>query len=118
MALTKAVTKYIRISPRKARLAAGLIRRRPATQALLDLKHSPLRASRLMIRTLKSAIANAENNCGADRDQLLVEEVRVDEGPTLKRAKARNKGGRSPILKRTSHFTICLAEEKKKERRK
>jgi large subunit ribosomal protein L22 len=105
----KAITKYVRISPRKARLAAGLIRGLTVSNAAAQLKFSSLRGGRLLEKTLASAVANAENNLNLRREDLIVKEVRVDEGPTLKRSKPKNKGGRHPIMKRTSHFTIILS---------
>lgn len=104
----KAVNKMLRVSPRKARLAAGLIRGLHVDAALAQLAVSPLKAARMLSKTLTSAIANAENNLEVDRKELSVVEVRVDDGPRFKRAKARSKGGRSPILKRTSHFTVVV----------
>jgi large subunit ribosomal protein L22 len=106
----KAVTKYIRISPRKARLAAGLIRGKTVPQATTQLLFSSLRGGRLLKKTLDSAVANAESKNDLRRENLIVKEVRVDEGPTLKRAKPKNRGGRHPILKRTSHFTVIVGE--------
>lgn len=106
-----AKTKYVRISPRKARLAADLIRGLPAIDASLQLIHCNLKAGRLLKKTLDSAIANAETQIDAKRENLKVIEVRVDEGPTLKRARSRNRGSRHPILKRTSHFTIVVSPE-------
>ncbi len=105
----KAITKYVRISPRKARLAANLIRGLPVDEASLQLVFSNLKAGRLLKKTLDSAVANAETQLEARREELKVCEVRVDEGPTLKRAKPRNRGGRHPILKRTSHFTVVVS---------
>lgn len=104
----KAINKMLRISPRKARLAAGLIRGLQVDAALAQLGVSPLKAARLLSKTLTSAIANAENNLDTNRKELSVVEVRIDDGPRFKRAKARSKGGRSPILKRTSHFTVVV----------
>jgi len=112
MDLVKAVSKYVRISPRKARLAAGLIRGLPVSNALLQLSYSQLKGGRLLIKTLNSAIANAESRYEINRSELNVHEVKVDEGPRLKRAKPKNKGGRHAILKRTSHFTIVLSARK------
>ncbi len=106
----KAVTKYIRISPRKARLAAGLIRGKTVAQATTQLLFCNLRGGRLLKKTLDSAVANAESNNDLRRENLVVKEVRIDEGPTLKRAKPKNRGGRHPILKRTSHFTVIVGE--------
>ncbi|MBA2727689.1 MAG: 50S ribosomal protein L22 [Parachlamydiaceae bacterium] len=106
----KAVTKYVRISPRKARLAAGLIRGKTVPQATTQLLFSNLRGGRLLKKTLDSAVANAESKNDLRRENLIIKEVRVDEGPTLKRAKPKNRGGRHPILKRTSHFTVIVGE--------
>ncbi len=103
-----AKTRYVRISPRKARLAADLIRGLSVSQASLQLLNCNLKGGRLLKKTLDSAVANAENNYDMKRDELKVTEVRVDEGPRLKRAKPKNKGGRHPILKRTSHFTVVV----------
>lgn len=105
-----AISKFIRISPRKARLAAGLIRGLPVAQAATQLTFSNLKAGRLLLKTLDSAVANAEQ-ADAKRENLKVKEVRVDEGPRLKRAKPKNRGGRHPILKRTSHFTVVVSTE-------
>lgn len=104
-------SKYIRISPRKARLAADLIRGKSVEEATLQLMFCKLRAGRLIKKTLDSAVANAENLLEVQRRDLMVREVRVDAGPILKRAKARSKGGRVPVMKRTSHFTIVVAAE-------
>jgi large subunit ribosomal protein L22 len=108
MQKAKAVNKTLRVSPTKARLAAGLIRGMQVDLALAQLMVSPLKASRMLIKTLTSAVSNAENTLDISREKLSVIEVRIDEGPRLKRAKARSKGGRSPILKRTSHFTVVV----------
>ena len=104
----KAKTKYIRLAPRKARLAAGLIRGKSVAQALSDLTFCNLKAGPLMKRTLLSAVANAETQNGVQRENLFVTEVRVDEGPTMKRAKTRMRGSRVPIMKRMSHFTVAV----------
>ncbi|MCB1072063.1 MAG: 50S ribosomal protein L22 [Chlamydiia bacterium] len=106
-----AKTKYIRISPRKARLAAGLIRGKGVEDALLQLLYSNLKGGRLLKKTLDSAIANAETLHSVQRRDLKVKEVRVDAGPTMKRAKSKSRGGRVPILKRTSHFTVVVGTE-------
>lgn len=108
----KAITKYVRISPRKARLAAGLIKGLPVEQASLQLTYSNLKGGRLLKKTLDSAVANAETQLDVRREDLKVKEVRVDEGPRLKRAKPKNKGGRHPIIKRTSHFTVVVSTVK------
>jgi large subunit ribosomal protein L22 len=109
MALAK--SKFVRISPRKARLAADLIRGRSVEEAMIQLMFSKLRAGRLLRRTLNTAVANAETQLNVQRRDLKVKEVRVDAGPTMKRAKPKNRGGSHPIMKRTSHFTIIVAAE-------
>ena len=108
---TIAKTKYVRISPRKARLAADLIRGKSVEEALLQLLYTPLKGSRLLKKTLSSAIANAETLYSVQRHDLKVKEVRIDVGPTMKRAKSKSRGGRVPILKRTSHFTVVVGTE-------
>lgn len=112
---SKATTKFIRVPPRKARLAANLIRGLSIEEAGVQLGYSSLKAGRLLKKTLESAVANAEMQWDARRDQLHVLEVRVDEGPRLKRAKSKSRGGRAPILKRTSHFTVVVGEKVAKE---
>jgi large subunit ribosomal protein L22 len=107
----RAVTKYVRISPQKARLAAGLIRGLSVEQAQAELQYSQLKGGRLLKKTLDSAIANALFLMNVKKDELKVVEVRVDDGPRLKRSIPKNKGGRHPILKRTSHFTVIVNKE-------
>lgn len=111
MKYAKAITKNVRISPRKARLSAGIIRNLSAEDAVVQLKYSSLKGSFLLKKTLESAIANAETQLDVKRETLKVNEVRVDEGPTMKRSKPKNRGGQVPIMKRTSHFTIVLSSE-------
>lgn len=103
-----AKTKYVRISPRKARLAAGLIRGKNVDDAAAQLNFSNLKAGRLLRKTLDSAIANAETQHEVRREELIVSEVRIDNGPHMKRIKPKNRGGRHPILKRMSHFTVVV----------
>lgn len=107
----KAITKYVRISPRKARLAAGLIRNQPVAEATAQLLFCNMKAGRLLKKTLDSAIANAETQHDVRREDLKVVEVRIDEGPVMKRIRPKNRGGRHPILKRTSHFTVVVGTE-------
>ncbi|MEI6531206.1 MAG: 50S ribosomal protein L22 [Chlamydiota bacterium] len=108
MECAQAVTKYIRISPRKARLAAGLIKGLPVSAALSQLEFSPLRGSRLLKKTLTSAIANAEMQLDIAKEKMVVVTVKIDCGPVLKRSKPKNRGGQHAILKRTSHFTVVV----------
>ena len=105
-----AITKNVRISPRKARLAAGLIRGRAIPDATAQLLYSQLKAGRLLKKTLDSAVANAETQHDVRREELFVKEVRIDCGVVLKRAKPKNRGGRHAILKRTSHFTVVVSK--------
>jgi large subunit ribosomal protein L22 len=102
--------KYARISPQKCRLVADQIRGLPVEQALNLLKFSKQRAALFLKKTLDSAIANAENNEGADVDELHVSDIYVNEGPTLKRMRARAKGRGNRILKRTSHIAVTVSD--------
>ncbi len=111
--MQKATSKsnYVRISPRKARLAANLIRGRSVEDASIQLVYCNLRAGRLLKKTLDSAVANAETQLNVQRRDLKVADVRVDAGPVMKRAKPKNRGGSAPVMKRTSHFTIVVAAQ-------
>jgi large subunit ribosomal protein L22 len=111
MQFARAQTKYIRIPPRKARLIADLIRGMKVEDATIQLMFNKNKAGRLLQKTLNSAVANAETQLNAQRRDLKVQEVRVDAGPVLKRAKSKSRGGRVPVMKRTSHFTIVLVAE-------
>lgn len=99
-----------RISPRKARLVADLIRYKSATQAIVILKHIHKKASEIILKLLNSAIANATNNAGLDATKLYVTTILVNDGPTLKRFQPHSRGRAYAILKRTSHFFIELTE--------
>jgi len=107
---TKASAKYIRISPRKARLVVDLIRGRDVADAQQILDYSPKAAARVVGKILNSAIANAEHNNKLDPDELYVCRAYVDEGPTLKRFRPRAMGRATRINKRTSHITLVLDE--------
>lgn len=111
MEQAKAITKYIRVPPRKARLVAGIIRGLSVEEASIQLDFCGMKGGHYLKKTLDSAIANAETQFDARRDQLHVLEVRVDEGPRLKRSKSKARGGRAPILKRMSHFTVVVGEK-------
>lgn len=113
-----AKSKYVRISPRKARLAANMIRGKSVIEASLQLSYSNLKAGRLLLKTLASAIANAENNADGNREDLYISEIRVDEGAHLKRRWARSKGKGLPILRRTSHFYIAVDSNANREKGK
>ena len=102
--------KYARISAQKARLVGDQIRGQHVERALNDLAFSTKKGAAIMRKILESAIANAENNEGADVDELKVVEVQVNEGPTMKRIRPRAKGRAARILKRTSHISVTVAE--------
>lgn len=107
--IAKAITKYIRISPKKARFTASIIRGLFVLDALKQLQFSKTKASRFLAKTLKSAIANAIFKFNAKKEDLIVDQVRIDKGPTFKRIYSRNRGGRATMLKRTSHFMIVVS---------
>jgi len=99
-----------RISAQKVRLVADQVRGMPVEKAEQLLAFSTKKAARIMKKVLLSAIANAEHNDGADIDELSIATIMVDEGPTLKRGRARAKGRGTQILKRTSHITLTVAD--------
>ena len=103
--------RYARISAFKAREVTREIQGRSASDALDLLTFSPKKAAVMVRKTLKSAIANAENNADLKVDTLFVKEAVVGEGPTFKRFRARARGSASPLRKRTSHIRIVLADE-------
>ncbi len=107
----KATLKYVRISPRKARLVAKNVKNMPVEEALNLLKFTPKKAARLIYKVMYSALANAEHNYSMDIDRLYVKNVLVNEGPTWKRIRPRAMGRATRILKRTSHITVILDEE-------
>jgi large subunit ribosomal protein L22 len=108
MKFARACTKYLRIPPRKARLAADLVRGLSVSDAAVQLEYSQLKGGRLLRRTLDSAVANAETQLNISRENLRIKEIRVDVGPVLKRSKSKARGGMVPIMKRTSHFTVVV----------
>ncbi|HQR82581.1 MAG: 50S ribosomal protein L22 [Thiotrichales bacterium 32-46-8] len=107
-----ATHRYARISPQKARLVADLIRGKSAEAAVNMLAFSDKKAGDLVKKVLDSAIANAENNEGADIDTLKVVAVYVDEGPRMKRMSARAKGRGNRIVKRLSHITVVVGDKR------
>ena len=106
----KAVARYIRISPRKARYVADLVRGKPVEEALNVLTFTTRKAAQILSKVLKSAIANAGQDESIDVDTLYVKRGFVDEGPTMKRFRPRAMGRATRIRKRTSHITIVLDE--------
>jgi large subunit ribosomal protein L22 len=112
----KAIARNIRISPKKANLVAGLVRKKKAQEALDILKFTPKKGAKILYKVLHSAMANAENNFKQKKDSLVIKEIVVNEGPTFKRSVPVSRGRVHPILKRNSHITVTLGlEEKEKE---
>lgn len=107
----QAKSKYMKISPEKARHVARLLPGKTVNEALAFVRLSPRKAARLLAKTLNTAIANAENIRDLDRANLSVKIATVDPGPVLKRYRPKARGMAGRILKRTSHFTIVLSDE-------
>ena len=107
----KAYLKYLRISPRKVQIVADLIRGKDVGTAMAILMQTPKSASEPMMKLLKSAVANAENNHNMDVEKLYVSQVFATPGPTLKRIMPRAQGRAYRINKRTSHVTLAVAEK-------
>ena len=108
---TRAVAKFVRISPRKIRLVMDQVRGKQVGEALNMLSFAPQRGARILKKLVNSAIANAEQNKGVDVDSLYIRRVYADEGPTLKRWRPRAQGRATSIRKRTSHLTVVLNEK-------
>lgn len=108
----KAIMRYARITPRKARRVVDLIRGKRAAEAMTSLRFMPYRGAKLVEKVLKSAMANAEQkNAHLDIDRLKVASAFVDQGPSMRRMEPRAMGRGNMIKKRTSHITIVVAEE-------
>lgn len=104
----KAIVRTSRITPKKANLIAGMIRTKSANEALDILKYTPKKAADILYKLVNSAVSNAVNNFKQDQKALLIKEVIVTKGPTLKRGVPVSRGRIYPILKRTSHITVIL----------
>lgn len=107
----KAIARYVRMTPRKARLVADLIRGKSALEALEILTFTNKKAAVVIKKTLDSAIKNASNNHEMDEEKLYVSKIMVDEGPVLKRLKPRAMGRADIIRKKTSHLTVVVSEK-------
>ena len=107
---TTAKLRMAKLSAQKARLVADQIRGLPAEKALEVLTFSKKKAAAIIKKVLNSAIANAENNDGADVDELRVSTICVDEGPSMKRFRARARGRANRIIKRSCHIMITVAD--------
>lgn len=114
----RSIYKYARISPFKVREVTREIQGLPVSAALDILAFTPKKAAFLINKTLKSAIANAENNANLKADGLVVKEAVVGEGPTFKRMMTRARGSGARILKRTAHIRIVLTDEKPEKEQK
>ena len=106
----KASVKYVRISPRKVQIVLDLIRNQPADKAIAILSYTPKAASEVILKLIKSAMANAEENHEMDTSALYVSYCHVGPGPILKRIRPRAQGRAFRINKRTSHITVALSE--------
>jgi large subunit ribosomal protein L22 len=107
----RAVSRHLRVAPRKARLVADLVRGRRVGDALIVLEHSPKRVARSILKTIKSVVANAENTQRVDVDRLYIKTIRVDGGPMWKRFMPRAQGRATRVRKRTSHITVVVDQK-------
>lgn len=108
MAEAKAILRFVRVTPRKARAVVELIRGQQVPHALTLLRYTPRAAAKVVEKVLRSAVANAEQKELGERDTMVVSKAYVDVGPTYKRFQARSMGRANPIHKRTSHITVVV----------
>ena len=108
---SKAVAKFVRITPRKVRVVLDLIRGKNVAEAFAILKFTPKAGAVVVEKVLRSAVANAENNYDMDVDKLVIKTAFADDGPKMKRIHPRSRGQAFKILKRTSHVTIVVDEK-------
>lgn len=106
----RAVAKYLRVSPRKARLVCDAVRGKDVREALAILQFLPQKSAVSIAKVVKSAAANAENNYDLDPDDLYVKRIFADDGPTSKRYRARARGRVNAILKRSCHITVIVED--------
>ena len=106
-----AIAKDTGVSPRKVRLLVDMVRGKKVDEALAILKFTPTPTAQVVAKVVKSAVANAENNFQASPSNLRIVKVFADEARTLKRYRPRARGRNSPILKRSSHITVIVAEQ-------
>jgi large subunit ribosomal protein L22 len=107
---SKAILKYAKVTPRKVRRVAPLIKGKKAGDALINLRFLPHKGAQVVAKVLRSAMANAEQKKVADPETMKVKNLLVDQGPTMKRMKPRAMGRSDIIRKRTSHITLVLEE--------
>ncbi|MGC8820603.1 MAG: 50S ribosomal protein L22 [Fervidobacterium sp.] len=114
----RAVARFVRISPRKARSVVNSIRGKNVSEAFNLLEFSPKKAARIVYNVLKSAVANATNNLGLSEDNLYVAACYVNDGPRMKRVWARGRGRADIIQKRMSHVTVVVRDREKENESK
>jgi len=107
---TQAIAKHLRVSPRKVRLSADLVRGKRVEEALNILSSTPKIGAKVVSKVVRSALANARQNKSIDVDTLLIKTIFVNQGPTLKRFRPRPMGRAGKIRKRTCHITVVLSE--------
>lgn len=107
---SKAIARYVRVSPQKARLVVDLIRGKKVDNAIATLAFTRKAVSNIINKVLKSAVANAENTKKIDVDNLYVKKAYVDQAPTMRRVNAKAQGRANVVRKRSSHITIVLDE--------
>ena len=108
---SRAVLRYSRISASKVKIVIDTIRGKSVAEAIAILKYTPKAASPIVLKLLKSAVANAENNHNMTADNLYIDQIYATQGPTMKRIIAKAKGSAARIRKRTSHITVVLKEK-------
>lgn len=106
----RAIARYLRMSPRKVRLSADLVRGKKVEEALNILAHTTKAGAKLVAKVIRSALANAQQNKAIDVDTLYIKTIFVNQGPTLKRFRARAMGRAARIRRRTCHLTVILSE--------
>lgn len=106
----RAEAKHVRISPRKMKPIADLVRGKNVKDARAILKFTPRKGAQIFLKVLNSAVANAENNFHLDVETLYVSEIYANQGPTMKRWRAGARGRANPILRRSSHVGVVVAE--------
>lgn len=106
----KSITKYARISPRKLRIITGALRNQRVEDALRILKFTPKKGAKILYKTIASALSNAENSGLFDKESLKIKELKIDNGPILKRFFPRAQGRATLIRKRTSHIKVTLSD--------
>lgn len=114
MSKAEAHLKYLRIAPRKVRLLADAVRGKALKEAEIQLSFESKKSASPLLKLLKSAESNAKHNIKMAADNLYIKEIKINEGPTLKRYMPRAKGRATMIKKRTSHISVVLEEQQKK----